>query len=274
MSQSFRHPDILEIARRTGRVTVEGLADHFGVTAQTIRRDLSDLAEAGKLDRVHGGAILPSGVANIGYGARRDLAADAKEAIARACAAAIPDNASVFLTIGTSTEAVARALTRHRGLLAVTNNMNVATILLDNPDCEIVLAGGSLRRSDGGLVGPLTVRAIEQFKFDYAVIGCSALDFDGDLLDFDMREVGVSQTIIQRARRVHLVADATKLDRRAPVRIASLRDIDRFFTDKPVPPALAERCARWSTDIDIAPSGDGVESEAEKSRYRSAVSSK
>ena len=85
MSQSFRQPEILEIARRDGKVTVEGLAGHFGVTLQTIRRDLTDLAEAGRLERVHGGAILPSGVANIGYEERRALHHDAKTAIARAC---------------------------------------------------------------------------------------------------------------------------------------------------------------------------------------------
>ncbi|MCR9086223.1 MAG: DeoR/GlpR family DNA-binding transcription regulator [Rhodobacteraceae bacterium] len=249
MSQTLRHPDILDIARREGRVTVEGLAERFGVTAQTIRRDLSELADAGRLERVHGGAILPSGVTNIGYADRRALAADEKEAIAAACAAAIPDSSSVFLNIGTSTEAVARAMLRHRDLLVVTNNMNVAQILLENPDCRIVLAGGSLRRSDGGLIGALTMRAIEQFKFDHAVIGCSALDADGDLLDFDIQEVGVSQTIIERARSTYLVADATKFERTAPVRIASLRDMEVFFTDGPVPPELAQRCAAWGTEI-------------------------
>ncbi|MBN2906275.1 MAG: DeoR/GlpR transcriptional regulator [Rhodobacteraceae bacterium] len=252
MSQTFRHPDILEIARREGKVTVEGLARHFNVTVQTIRRDLAELADTGKLERVHGGAILPSGVSNIGYEARRGLNEVAKAAIAARCAAAIPEDASVFLNIGTSTEAVARALLHHRNLLVVTNNMNVANILVDNPTCEIIVAGGTLRRADGGLVGTLTMRAIQQFKFDYAVIGCSALDEEGDLLDFDIQEVGVSQTIIGQARRTFLVADAAKFDRSAPVRIASLREIDRFFTDRPLPPRLCELCKGWSTGIDIA----------------------
>ncbi|PTW50823.1 DeoR/GlpR family DNA-binding transcription regulator [Rhodovulum kholense] len=252
MSQTLRAPDILDIARREGRVTVEALAEHFGVTVQTIRRDLADLAEAGKLERVHGGAILPSGVTNIGYEHRRDLNPEAKAAIARRCAQAIPDEASVFLNIGTSTEAVARELSHHRNLLVVTNNMNVANILVENPDCEIVVAGGTLRRSDAGLVGTLTMRAIQAFKVDYAVIGCSALDEDGDLLDFDIREVGVSQTVISQARRTFLVADATKFERTAPVRIASLGDLDALFTDRPLSGALAERCRAWNTRVEIA----------------------
>jgi DeoR family glycerol-3-phosphate regulon repressor len=252
LSQSFRFPEILEIARRQGRVTVEGLAEHFGVTVQTIRRDLSELAESGRLERVHGGAILPSGVTNIGYDERRGLNAGAKAAIGRACAAAIPPDCSVFLNIGTSTEAVARELLGHRNLMVVTNNIHVAQILAAGADCQIVVAGGVLRRSDGGLVGNLTARTIEQFKFDYAVIGCSALDEEGDLLDFDFQEVGVSQTILRQARRAFLVADHSKFARSAPVRIASLSEIDVFFTDRALPPDLAARCAQWGTAIALA----------------------
>jgi len=251
MAQSFRKPDILEIARIEGRVMVEDLARRFGVTVQTIRRDLSELADEGRLERVHGGAILPSGVSNIGYEDRRSLNPEAKAAIARACAAAIPEGCSLFLNIGTSTEAVARELLRHRNIMVVTNNMNVANILVDNPECEIVVAGGVLRRTDGGLIGPLTTRTIEQFKFDLAVIGCSALDAEGDVLDFDIHEVGVSQTILRQARRALLVADHSKFQRTAPARITSLARIDGFFTDAPLPPGLADKCRDWDTQVTV-----------------------
>ncbi|GAD55188.1 DeoR/GlpR family DNA-binding transcription regulator [Limimaricola cinnabarinus] len=253
MSQSFRQPEILEIARREGRVTVEGLAEHFNVTLQTIRRDLTDLAEAGRLDRVHGGAVLPSGTVNIGYEHRRSLNPGPKSAIAAACAADISDNASIFLNIGTSTEAVARALLRHRGLMVVTNNINVAHILAENAEAQVIVTGGTLRRSDGGLVGALTTQTIQQFKFDLAVIGCSALDESGDLLDFDIEEVGVNQSLLGRSRRTVLVADRSKFSRTAPARIASLREIDAFYTDALPPAALAQRCADWGTRIVIAP---------------------
>lgn len=249
MSQTFRQPEILDIARRDGKVTVEGLASHFGVTLQTIRRDLTDLAETGRLERVHGGAILPSGVANIGYEERRALHHDAKTAIARACAAEVPDKISLFLNIGTSTEAVARELLGHRDLLVVTNNMNVANILAANPDCEVIVTGGNLRRADGGLVGTLAAETIRQFKFDLAVIGCSALDRDGDLLDFDIQEVGVSQTILRQSRRTFLVADHSKLSRSAPARIGSLAQLEAIFTDRPLPDGLKRACEGWQTRI-------------------------
>ncbi len=249
MSQTFRHSEILEIARREGKVTVDGLAEHFSVTLQTIRRDLTDLAEAGRLERVHGGAVLPSGVANIGYEDRRNLFTQTKQRIAKVCAAEIPEDASVFLDIGTSTEAVAHELLGHRNLLVVTNNMNVPNILIGNPDCEIILTGGQLRRADGGLVGKLTTDTIRQFKFNVAIIGCSALDQDGDMLDFDIQEVSVSQAIIRQSRAVFLVADASKFKRSAPARIGSISDIDVLFTDQPLPGDLADRCRDWGVRV-------------------------
>lgn len=249
MSQTFRHPEILEIARKEGKVTVEGLAAHFGVTLQTIRRDLSDLAASGQLERVHGGAVLKSGTTNIGYEERRALNQDAKRAIARACAAEISNGISLFLNIGTSTEAVAEALRHHENLLVVTNNMNVANILATNPGCDIIVTGGQLRRADGGLVGNLAAETIRQFKFDLAVIGCSALDREGDLLDFDVQEVSVSQTILRQSRKTFLVADHGKFQRSAPARIASLADIDTVFTDKPLPADLSAACQGWGTQV-------------------------
>ncbi|NDR58520.1 DeoR/GlpR family DNA-binding transcription regulator [Aliiruegeria sabulilitoris] len=249
MAQSFRQTDILELARQQGKVTVDDLVGRFGVTHQTIRRDLTELAESGKLERVHGGAMLPSGVTNIGYEDRRDLNTDAKGAIAALCAAAIPNDCSVFLNIGTSTEAVARALLLHRNLMVITNNINVANILVANPDINIMVAGGMLRRSDGGLTGALTREVIEQFKVDIAVIGCSALDHDGDLLDFDIEEVHVSQTILRQARQSFLVADHSKFQRTAPARIASLGEIDNFFTDRPLTTSLIRLCRDWGTEV-------------------------
>jgi DeoR family glycerol-3-phosphate regulon repressor len=252
MAISIRQSEILDLAQSDGKVLVEDLAQRFGVTLQTIRRDLSDLADAGRLERVHGGAMLAAGVANIGYAERRRLNAGAKAAIARACAATIPDNSSLFLNIGTTTEAVARALLGHRNLTLVTNNMNVANILAESTGCEVIVAGGVLRRSDGGLVGDLTKEAIEAFKVDYAIIGTSALDAEGDLLDFDAQEVRVSRAIIRQARKCFLVADHSKLSRSAPVKIASLRELDGIFTDAALPQTLAAKCREWGTEVRLA----------------------
>lgn len=257
MIPDTRLDDIMSEARRDGRVSAEALARRFGVSVQTIRRDLAALADRGLLNRVYGGAVLPSGTRNTGYAARRDLNAAAKTRIGQACARQVPDGASVFLDIGTTCEAVAEALVGHENLLVVTNNINVATILSANPSADILLAGGILRRTDGGLVGEVTADFVRQFKVDIAIVGVSAIDAAGDALDFDFREVRVSQAVMGLARRSFLAADSSKLGRTAPVRLASLAEFDLWATDAPPPEALAALCARGRTEIALPGPADG-----------------
>lgn len=245
MSQTLRHPQILEITRREGQVSVEDLAKRFGVSVQTIRRDLTDLAEAGRLDRVHGGAVLPGGTRNIAYQDRRGLNAVAKVEIARAVAALIPNGASLFLNIGTTTEAVAEALMHHDGLLVVTNNMNVANCLMNSPGCDVIVAGGTVRPGDGGLVGHLTMQVVDQFRLDFAVIGCSALGLDGEVLDFDVAEVSVSQRMMARAGKTILAADGSKFARTAPARITQLCEVSWFVTDDAPPRTVQDLWPNW-----------------------------
>ncbi len=231
MQLTPRHNAILELARKQGQVLVDDLAAAFEVTPQTVRKDLNDLCRARMLRRIHGGALYPSGVENMEYEARRRIAAHEKEAIGRAAAEIIPDGASLFINIGTTTEAVSQALVDHDNLMVITNNINVANTLRVHASIEVVVAGGVVRPSDGGIVGEAAVDFIRQFKVDYAIIGASAMDEDGALLDFDFREVKVAQAIIANARHVILVTDATKLERTAPVRIGHISQIDTFITD-------------------------------------------
>ncbi len=226
-----RQRKIIELARRDGRVTVDALGAALAVTPQTIRKDLKDLCAQGLFARVHGGAVLSSGVENLGHAARERLAAEEKRRIGRAAADLIPDGASLFINIGTTTEEVARALADRSGLLVITNNLNVVDILYRNPSMEVVVVGGRVRHSDRAAVGPAAVDFIRNFKVDFAVIGTSAIDEDGSLLDFDLSEVQVSHAIVENARSVMLVADQTKLARNAPVRVGHMNQIDIFVTD-------------------------------------------
>ena len=204
---THRQSEILNIARAFGRVMVEDLARRFEVSAQTIRKDLNDLCDHRSLTRIHGGAIIASGVENLAYEARRFVAAEEKKAIGAAAAALIPNGCSLFINIGTTTEEVASALTSHEDLLVITNNLNVAMLLYRHPRIEVIVAGGTVRRADGAVIGSTAISLIGQFKVDYAIIGASAIDEEGALLDFDYREVQAAQAIIANARSVMLVAD-------------------------------------------------------------------
>jgi len=239
-----RQAGVLDTVRELGSVTVEALAERFGVTLQTVRRDVKLLSDAGLLARFHGGVRLPASTTeNIAYRQRQQLNDDAKRHIARAVAARVPEGCSLILNIGTTTEAVARELLQHRGLRVITNNLNVAAILSGNPECEVIVAGGVVRARDRGIVGEAAVDFIRQFKVDIALIGISGIEPDGSLRDFDYREVKVAQTIIEHAREVWLAADFSKFNRPAMVQLATLAQIDRLFTDAPPPepfPALLQ----------------------------------
>jgi DeoR family glycerol-3-phosphate regulon repressor len=228
---------------------VDDLALRFNVTPQTIRKDLNELCDKRVLTRIHGGAILSSGVENVGYDARRMIASEEKEAIGQAAAARIPDQASLFINIGTTTEAVARALLQHRGLMVITNNLNVASLMRIYPQIEVVLAGGVVRHTDGGIIGEAAVDLIKQFKVDFAVIGASAIDEDGALLDYDYREVRVAQSIISNARHVILVCDATKFQRSAPVRIGHISQVNTFITDYCGSDRVRKICAESAVEL-------------------------
>ncbi len=246
---SERQNSILEIARENGRVDVEKLSNAFKVSAQTIRKDLNELCDKQLLQRIHGGAIVGSGIENVSYEARRLLAPGAKKAIGLAAAALIPDNSSLLLNIGTTTEQVAHALSHHRGLLVITNNINAVQIMKDFQGIELIIAGGQVRRSDGGIIGLAAVDFINQFKVDYAVIGVSAIDEDGSLLDYDYREVRVAQAIISNARKVILVADIMKFERSAPIRIGHISQINTIVIDDVLPKKLADICAENDVEV-------------------------
>ena len=237
-AQEKRQTQILELAHRQGFVSIEALAQRFSVTPQTIRRDINALCDSSQLQRYHGGAGLPSSVENIAYSARQVLFPEQKRRIAEAAARQIPDQASLFINIGTTTEEVAKALMDHRSLRVITNNLNVANILSGNPEFEVIVAGGLVRSRDRGIVGAAAVDLIRQFLVDIAIIGISGIAEDGTLLDFDYREVRVAQAIMENARQVFLVADHSKFGRKPLVRLGHIAQLDALITDEPPPKAI------------------------------------
>ena len=252
MTLNPRQRKLLDAVRQHRTVSVEVLAQQLDVTPQTVRRDIKLMEDAQLLARYHGGVGLPSSVRNIDYHQRQALNSDAKRRIAAAVAGQVPNGCSLLVNIGTTTEEVARALVHHQDLHVVTNNLNVAAILADNPDCEVIIAGGVVRARDRGIVGEATIDFIRQFKVDIGIIGISGLEKDGTLRDFDPREVKVAQTIIEQSREVWLVADHDKFGRQALVRLAHASQIDRLFTDAKPPEALAKALKEAKVQVVVA----------------------
>ncbi len=231
------------------QVDAADLAARFCVSIQTIRGDLRDLSEAGLLNRTHGGASRVILAANRDYGARRRLNAHSKERIATLAASLIPDNCSLTLNIGTTTEAVARALSKHRDLVILSNNINIINTFMGTKAKELILVGGAIRQSDGAVVGEDAVEFIARYKVDFAVIGASALDADGSVLDYDAREVSVARAILRNARTRILVCDHSKFQRTAPVRICDISELDYVITDLAPPRGFVDAANRSQTQI-------------------------
>ncbi len=234
MKTEDRHKQILTLAKEKGFLSTDELTLALKVTPQTIRRDINELCAKGLLRRFHGGAGLASSIENVGYAARQVMNYKEKNRIAAQIAAHIPNGASLFINIGTSTEEVAKALLNHQNLRIITNNLNVASLLCHKADFELILAGGVVR-ADRGVIGESALDFIRQFKVDYGIIGISGIDIDGTLLDFDYREVRAAQAIIDNARQTFLAADHSKFSCHPMVRLGPISLIDMLFTDKNPP---------------------------------------
>ncbi|KAE9539084.1 DeoR/GlpR family transcriptional regulator [Ursidibacter maritimus] len=234
MKQSIRHQKIIELVNQSGYVSTEELVNILNVSSQTIRRDLNDLAEKNLIRRHHGGAASPSNTENSDYSERKQFFSEQKSRIGKKVADMIPNGASLFIDIGTTPEAVAYSLLNHKGLRVVTNNLNAAHILLQKDDCQVTIAGGELR-ADGGIIGEATVNFINQFRLDYCILGISAVESDGSMMDYDYHEVQVKRALMRNARNIVLVTDHSKFTRNAIVRLGDIKEVNYLFTDRPLP---------------------------------------
>lgn len=255
MQAEERARAIVERVREDGFQAIEALALQFGVTPQTIRRDVNLLCDRGLLRRKHGGVELPPEDENLAYPARQVLNIEAKRRIADLVAREIPDNATLFFGIGTTPEQCALALTDHPGLRVMTNNLNVAMALSRNPSCDITIAGGRVRNLDRDVVAAEAHNFFGNFSVDIGIYGVGAVAEDGTLLDFGMDEVRMRENLAQHCRQRFLVLDHSKFGRGATVRGGHITEATAVFTDRPVPPTIAGqlktagiRLVVWSDD--------------------------
>lgn len=248
---SARQEEILTIVHHQGFATIEALARHFDVSTQTIRRDIIYLNDLQLLQRFHGGAGVREATVRLGYAEKRITAAEAKERIARLAAARIGLGETVFLDVGTTVEAVARALRGRSALRVFTSSLAAATILSVEQDANVFVTGGTLCGPDGSLTDDWARDAISRFRFDVAVLGFSGIDDDGALMDFDLGKVAVKQAAAARATRVIAVGESAKLLRPAIVRIFDADRVDTLVTSDAPPTLVAESLARAGVEVAI-----------------------
>lgn len=233
-----RQSAILEMVERRGYVTVEGLADAFGVSAQTVRRDIIAMDAAGLLQRFHGGAgsARQAQALRLGHGRKLAIAADSKRRIAEEAARLVPAGAVVYLDVGTTLEAVAAALSALEDLVVFTNSMRAA-LAIDHNRHAVHVLGGVMAGQDGSLVGEHVALRLSDVRLDLAFIGCSAVDDAGDVLDFDLRKIAIKKVAMASARTAVLCATRDKFGRTARARIAPLGAFHEVLTGDDAPAA-------------------------------------
>lgn len=244
-----RQARIVDIVGQQGFATIDMLARHFGVSAQSIRRDIIRLDADGVLQRFHGGVGMRETSARLGYAEKRMVATDAKLRIAAQAARLIAEGSVVFLDVGTTVEAVAQALSEKRQLRVFTASLAAAGILAGRPGIDLFVLGGSVRGVDGSLAGEATLAAIARFRFDVAVIGFSGVDHDGALMDFDLEKVAVKQAAIRHAARTLAVGDSSKFRRTATVRLAAAPHPLTVVTESRPPARMTEALAAYDVVV-------------------------
>lgn len=247
---SDRQNDILARISVHGAQQIDRLAQDYGLTTQSIRRDINALCALGLARRLHGGVDLPVMPQNTPINARAELNGQAKRQIAARIARDIPDGSTIFLGIGTTVRYAAEALRGHSGLTVVTNNIDVALILGDVEGIELHLAGGVWRANDRDLVGADTIRHFEKFHATHAVVGAGGLHPVSGALDFSYDEAQITNAILQNARTRYLAVDASKWMRPAAVRVAPFSEFTYFVTDHlPPQPEPARSLAESGTIV-------------------------
>ncbi|MDX2111598.1 MAG: DeoR/GlpR family DNA-binding transcription regulator [Verrucomicrobiota bacterium] len=238
---SPRHQFILQQLQSTGEVAVKALAFQFEVTEMTIRRDLDEMERLGKCIRTHGGAMLSTqAVVEFAFSKNAVEHTEAKQAIAQCMAKLVPAGSSLVIDTGSTTLQVARAIAHHKNLRVLTSSLAIASTLFAHEGIELILLGGTVRKSSPDLTGPITEDALGRFTVDLAILGADAITQEG----FYTTDIGVSrisQAMLATARKTYVVADSSKFTRQSFIRFAEWTDIHGVITDDIVP----TDCLRW-----------------------------
>jgi len=249
MLNSHRREHILERLSHHDRVSVADLVDSLNVSDETVRRDLKDLEKEGLLRRVHGGAIGVSSNRDDPITERIQKQAKEKGVIAKLAADLISDHTSIFIHIGSTTEALARQLGRFSDLKVYTNSLNVAQIAKEHFGVSVFVAPGKLRKDESDLVGYDTISYLQDYYFDTAFMSVAGVDADRGFMDFDEDEVRVRQKLMNCARNKVVMADSSKFGKTANMRTVSFEAVDRFVTDRKPDAEFDQRFKQAGLDV-------------------------
>ena len=251
---SKRHSEILDILSRRGYLAIEEMVAAFNVTPQTLRRDLQDMSDRGLLRRHHGGASANLSTVNADYDLRHVETAAEKASIGRAAAELVKPGSSLFLTPGTTIDALAKAIAERRpnGLRVITNSTSAATILEHCPDISIQITGGHWLGHNRAVGGIAAVASVENYRCDLLLTSIGAIAGDGSLLEYRDEEAVVARAMLRNARRTVMLADHSKFARVATSRLAHLGEFSTLITDRRPNPETSRMIEKSGCELIIS----------------------
>ncbi|WP_077458739.1 DeoR/GlpR family DNA-binding transcription regulator [Salinivibrio kushneri] len=233
-----RQDKLIKLVNDKGYYGVEELAELLDVSTQTIRRDIKKLDKERLVIRHHGGASSPATKSNLDYEVRKVSDTEQKHAIGKAIAELIPNNSTVFITIGTTAEVIASHLAQKSNLQVITNSLRVAGVLHTNKSIDVLIPSGKVKAFNGGIVGTEAMDFISNFRFDYLVTSAASVDVDGTLLEYDLNETMITQAVMKSARHVLVAMDSSKFIPKGSITLANVKDVSYFLTDKKPSPSI------------------------------------
>lgn len=232
---------ILKEIEDRGSVTIVDTAKRLDVSEMTIRRDLVDLEKEGLVRRVHGGAVSARGRSfEPSFLIRETQHKEQKEMIGRTAADLVADGDSIALDIGSTTLQIAINLLGRHNLTVITPSLNIANVLVNQPDIRLILPGGIVRHGELSLTGDLAKRSLEGLFVDRLFLGVGAIDSEIGLTEYNWDDALVKQAMVKCAKEVIVVADSSKFQKVAFARVAALSSVHILITNEAPPPALAE----------------------------------
>ena len=234
MLASQRKELILKVLRATGQVIAKDVSVELGLSEDTIRRDLRELAAEGKLQRVHGGA-LPSSPAVANFAGRQQLASDAKVSIGRAAAKMVRPGQVVILDGGTTTLQLAMHLPQDLEATVVTHSPTIAVALVDHPRIEVIVIGGRLFKHSVVSVGAAAVEAIGRIRADIYFMGVTGIHPQAGLSTGDLEEAHIKRALNASAAETYALISADKLNAASPYVIGALTEIDGIVVAAEIP---------------------------------------
>ncbi|MGC4377188.1 DeoR/GlpR family DNA-binding transcription regulator [Fictibacillus sp. Mic-4] len=251
-----RKLEIVKRIEKDGKVEIEQLANQLNVSSMTIRRDLSLLEKEGKIVRTHGGAVAASElIAETPYSSKSITRIEQKQTIAKYAATLIPEGSSILLDSGTTTIEIAKEIKTREDLTIVTNDLKIASELLDCPS-EVICTGGSVQKGVGAMFGPHAQALLRQIRIDILFLGAHAIDVKNGLSAPTMEKALIKRLMVESASRTWVIADSSKFNKCSFSQVCPLRQIEAIITDSEL---SEEDKLRYSEHVNVHQVHEGSE---------------